>query len=107
MLSQLSQSRYGGNGGGGYNGGGGGGYNGGGGGYNGGGGGYGGGITHLDVLSGIQDVMMNQSSIVRRSCALINSPQVVEEADLQLDGGKVSRVVEVRKFYTLFVYYSQ
>ena len=51
--------------------------------------------------------MMNQSSIVRRSCALINSPQVVEEADLQLDGGKVSRVVEVRKFYTLLVYYSQ
>ena len=64
-------------------------------------------VTHLDALCGIQDVMMIQSSIVRRSCALKNSPQVVEEADLQLDGGKVFRVVEVRKFYTLFVYYSQ
>ena len=43
--------------------------------------------------------MMNQSSIVRRSCALNISPQVVEEADPQLDGGKVSRVGEVRNLY--------
>ena len=60
-------------------------------------------VTHLDALSDIQDVMMIQSSIVRRPSALNNSPQVVEEADLQLDGGKVSRVEEVRNFYTLLV----
>ena len=61
-------------------------------------------VTHLDALSDIQDVMMTQSSKVRRSCALNNSPQVVEEADPQLDGGKVSRVEEVRNFNTHLVY---
>ena len=61
-------------------------------------------VTHLDALSDIQDVMMTQSSKVRRSCALNNSPQVVEEADPQLDGGKVSRVEEVRNFKTQLVY---
>ena len=60
-------------------------------------------VTHLDALSDIQDVMMTQSSKVRRSCALNNSPQVVEEADPQLDGGKVSRVEEVRNLYRLLV----
>ena len=62
-------------------------------------------VTHLYALSGILFVMMNQSSLMRRkSCALNNSPQVVEEADLQLDGGKVSRVEEVRNFNTHLVY---
>ena len=62
-------------------------------------------VTHLDALSDILDVMVNQSSLMRRkSCALINSPQVVEEADPQLDGGKVSRVEEVRNFKTQLVY---
>ena len=60
-------------------------------------------VTHLDALSDIQDVMMTQSSKVRRSCALNNSPQVVEEEDPQLDGGKVSRVEEVRNLYRLLV----
>ena len=64
-------------------------------------------VPHLDALSDILDVMVNQSSIVRRSCALKNSPQVVEEADPQLDGGKVSRVVEVRNLYRLLVYNGQ
>ena len=46
---------------------------------------------------------MIQSSKVRRSCAFKNSPQVVEEADPRLDGGKVSRVEEVRNLYRLLV----
>ena len=62
-------------------------------------------VTHLYAHSGILYVMMNQSSLMRRkSCALNKSPQVVEEADLQLDGGKVSRVEEVRNFNTHLVY---
>ena len=65
-------------------------------------------VIHFDVLSGILYIMMNHSSLMRRkSCTPQNGPQVVEEADPQLDGGKVSRVVEVRNFYTLLVYYSQ
>ena len=59
-------------------------------------------VTNQDALYDILYVMMNQSSL-RKSCALKNSPQVVEEADPQLDGGKVSRVEEVRNLYRLLV----